>query len=70
MDRSSQEIVDQTLEIAAVIYNYRGYVASPGFKFYQSKHPHEIGAWIAACEIQELITGTDVYDALSDLEDE
>lgn len=69
MSRTSQEIVDQTLEIARIIYRHRGYVVPEGFKFYESKHPHELQAWSAACEIQEMMTGSDAEDALSDIED-
>lgn len=68
--RSAQEIVDQTLEVSRIIYRHRGYVVPEGFKFYESKHPHEIQAWSAACEIQEILTNTDPEDALCELEDE
>ena len=68
--RTAQQIVDQTLEVARIIYHHRGYVVKEGFKFYESKHPHELQAWAAACEIQELLTNTDPEDALSEIEDE
>ncbi len=69
MSRTARQIVDQTLEIARIIYSHRGYVVAEGFKFYESLHPHEYEAWNAACEIQEFMTGTDAEDALSDIED-
>lgn len=66
--RTPQEIVEQTIEIARIIYRSRGYTSPPGFRFWESRHPHETEAWAAACEIQELMTNTDPEDALSELE--
>ncbi len=68
--RTAKEIVDQTIDIAAIIYRSRGYQTPPGFKFWESNHPHELAAWDAACQIQELMTNTDAEDALSELEDD
>lgn len=70
MMRTAREIVDQTIKIASIIYASRGYVSPDGFKFWESKHPHELQAWDAACKIQELMTDTDPEDALAELEDE
>lgn len=68
--RTAREIVDQTITIADIIYASRGYVQVKGFKYWLSKHPHEIQAWDAACQIQELMTDTDPEDALAELENE
>lgn len=68
--RTDQEIVDQTLELARKLYSLRGYEAKPGFKFYDSQHPHELEAWEAACIAQELLTHTDPREALEATQDE
>lgn len=73
MARTAQEIVDQTNEIARIIYARRGYQTPVGTEFHTetiNRHPHETQCWEAACEIQELLTETDVNDALDELEDE
>lgn len=67
--RTSQEIVDQTIDLAAKIYALRGYNVLPGFRFWESEHPHELEAWEAACEAQRMLTDTDPNDALADLEE-
>lgn len=68
MSRTAQQIVDQTIEIANIIYASRGYVQRAGFRYWESRHPHELSAWSAACQIQELMTDTDPEDALAELE--
>lgn len=64
MMRTEQEIVDQTIELARKLYFLRGYESKPGFKFYESRHPHELEAWEAACIAQEMLIDTDPRDAL------
>jgi len=71
--RTAQQIVDQTNEIARIIYKSRGYSVPVGTEFQTEtidRHPYERDCWQAACEIQELMTQTEVYNALCDLEDE
>ncbi len=71
--RTAQEIVDQTNEIARIIYASRGYTVPTGTEFHTetiNRHPHERSCWAAACEIQNLMTQTDPQDALEELEDE
>jgi hypothetical protein len=65
--RTDQEIINQTNELARTVYRIHGYVVSSDFKFYLSKHPHELQAWHCACEAQKLLTETDPYDALDNL---
>ncbi len=67
MVKTAQQIVDKTIEIALIIYASRGYQEKPGFKFYKSKHPHELQTWEAACQIYELMTDTDPDDCLIEL---
>lgn len=71
--RSDQDIVDQTNAIARIIYAAQGYVMPEGFEFHTetiNRHPHEEACWLAACQIQELMTSTDPTDAVSNIEDE
>lgn len=71
--RTAQQIVDQTNEIARIIYASMGYTVPQGTEFQTetiNRHPHEENCWRAACEIQLLMTHTDVQDALDELEDE
>lgn len=71
--RTAEQIVDQTNEIARIIYESRGYTVPEGFVFHTetvNRHPHERQCWSAACLIQELMTQTDVMNALDELEEE
>ncbi len=71
--RTAKEILDQTNEIARIIYASRGYTVPAGTEFHTetiNRHPYERSCWVAACEIQELMTQTDPQDALEELEDE
>ena len=70
--RTDQEIVDQTNEIARILYrNLFGCEVPKGTEFQTetpNRHPHETACWISACEIQELMTQTDVNDALDGID--
>ena len=71
--RTSQEIIDETNEIARIIYLSRGYEVSKGFEFHtetKNRHPHEEQCWLAACMIQLLMTQTDPRDAIDELDEE
>lgn len=71
--RTAKQIIDQTNEIARIIYASRGYEVPEGTEFHTetvNRHPHETQCWDAACEIQLLMTDTDVFDALCELEEE
>ena len=70
--RTAQEIIDQTNEIARIIYDSMGYTVPKGTEFHTdtiNRHPHETNCWNAACEIQLLMTETDPEDALAELEE-
>jgi phosphoheptose isomerase len=70
---TAKQIVDQTNEIARIIYESRGYSTPEGTEFHTetiNRHPHERQCWSAACLIQELMTQTDVMNALDELEDD
>lgn len=67
--RTDQEIIQQTNELARILYRLRGYVVNEGYRFDKATHPHEREAWQGACEAQILLTGTDPNDALENEED-
>lgn len=72
MPRTDQQIVEQTNEIARIIYAFMGYNVPQGTEFHTetiNRHPQERQCWQAACEIQRLMTQTDPEDALAELED-
>jgi hypothetical protein len=69
--RTAQEIVDETNEVARRIYKAMGYVVPEGTDFHTEKpnrHPQEVMCWELACDIQGLLTRTDVENALAELE--
>lgn len=67
--RTDQEIIQQTNELARILYRLRGYVVNEGYRFDKATHPHEVEAWQGACEAQILLTGTDPNNALENEED-
>lgn len=67
---SNEELVAAALELAGKFYAAQGYIDRPGFKYYASQHPAERLVWEMACDAFEFIRGSDVRDALVDLEDE
>lgn len=66
--RSEKQIVEQTNELARQLYELRGFIAPKGFKFYEATRSREIEAWKGACIAQELLTETDVENALAELD--
>lgn len=71
--RTDKQIVDETNTLARKFYYAMGYDVDADFKFYTeavNRHPHETMCWNMACEAQEMLTGTDVRDALDNLEGE
>lgn len=68
--RTSQEILDQTNELARQFYamHDRGGHFETGFRFDLSEHPQERQCWEMACKAQLILTQTDLEDVLSDLE--
>lgn len=70
--RTAQQIVDQTNEIARLIYASRGYEVPEGTEFHTetvNRHPYETASWYAACRVQELMTDTDVQNAIDELDE-
>lgn len=68
--RTEQQIVDDANELAREFYRIRGYEVPVGYRFDQATHPHEVAAWQQAVYAYDFIQGTDVEDALAQVEDE
>lgn len=67
---TDQEIVDQANDLAAQFYKAHGYEVPEGYKFHEATHPHEVSMWNMAVLAYEHLTGTDLNDALCNIEDE
>ena len=66
--RTSQEIVDQTNELARRLAERQGYAfASRHEKLYESPNPRARLYWGMACVAQEELTDTDAENALAEL---
>jgi hypothetical protein len=70
MARTNKQIVEDANALAAEFYASAGYVAKKGFRFDLSCHPQELLMWRMACLAYERIQGTEVEQALAELEDE
>ena len=67
--KSDEEIVAAGLVLARQFYTAHGYEVDKGYKFYDSKHPQEVGMWNLAVIAFEELTGTDLQDALANIEE-
>lgn len=68
--RTEEQIVDDANALARVFYGILGYQVEPGYRFDEATHPQEVAMWRMAVIAYENIEGTDVEDALEQLEDE
>ena len=68
--RTNKEIVDQTNELARIIIGAMGFDIEEDYLFYMSKNTRSQKAWFTACEAQELLTSTDVSEALDEMLDD
>jgi len=66
--RSDQEVVDQTNKLAGDFANIEGWDFKEGYEFYLSENPRGEGFWRKACVAQELITGSCMQTAISNLD--
>lgn len=66
---SNEELIAAAVELAGKFYSAQGYIHRPGFKYYESPHPAEQLVWEMACDAFEFIRGSDVRDALAEIED-
>lgn len=67
---SNRELVDAAIELAGQFYAMQGYSHRTGFKYWESPHPNERLVFKMACHAFEIIRGSEVMDAIADLEDE
>lgn len=67
---TNSELIDAAIELAGEFYQMHGYTYRPGFKYWQSPHPHERLMFDMACRAFELLRATDVMDAIAEQEDE
>lgn len=62
--KTDQQIVDEVNELAGLMLRQEGYNAPEGHLFYLSDNPRARTAFQRATEAYEMITGTEVHDAL------
>lgn len=69
--RTNEEIVEQTEELAAKLMLWRWGQEAEGkdFEYRYSGNARAQGCWAAACKIQEMITGTDVQNAVAEVDE-
>nr|DAP42545.1 MAG TPA: hypothetical protein [Caudoviricetes sp.] len=67
---TNRELVDAAIELAGQFYAMQGYTHRTGFKYWESPHPQEQLVFEMACRAFEVIRGSDVMDAIADLEDD
>jgi hypothetical protein len=68
--RTEKEIVADANALARIFYSLLGYQVEPGYRFDEATHPQEVAMWTMAVVAYENIEGTDVEDALNQIEDE
>lgn len=68
--RTDAEIVAGANELARKIYAGMGYRARKGYRFDRAAHPQELGCWNAAVMAYEHVDGTDVENALDNLDED
>lgn len=67
--KTERQIVDDCNALARQFYKMQGCEVPDDFKFYESRHPMEQGCWNLAVLAYDHIEGTDVEDALAQVED-
>lgn len=67
-ERTAREIYDQTNALAREFYELAGYTAPRRYDFRKSADPRAKIYWSMACAAQLALTGTDVEDAISEME--
>lgn len=65
--KSDQEIVDEVNALAGLLLRQQGYEAPEGHLFYLSDNARAQVAWERAVEAYELVTSTEVHDALQNV---
>ena len=67
---SDAEVVRRCNELATLFYKAHGYQVEEGYKMYEATHPQEVGMWNLAAMAFEFIEGTEVEQALAEIDDE
>lgn len=67
--RTDAQIVADANDLARELYSLMGYIAPLNFRFDRAPRLRERLCWMLAVAAYEHIEGTDVADALSNLED-
>lgn len=65
---TNRELVNAAIELAGQFYAMQGYTHRAGFKYWESPHHQEQLVFEMACRAFEFIRGSDVMDAIADLE--
>lgn len=68
--KTDADIVRDANELARLFYSSNGYTVEKGYQFNDASHPQEMGMWALAVIAYEHIEGTDVEDALNNVESE
>lgn len=69
MLKTEKQIVDDTNKLARLFYKMSGNAVPDGDKFYEAHHSAEVLCWDMAMAAYDHIEGTDVIDALCEIED-
>lgn len=67
--RTEEMIVADANRLAKIFYGLLGYTVKDGYRFDQARHPQEQAMWKMAVIAYENIEGTDVEDALAQIEE-
>jgi len=70
MNKTDKQIVFDANELARQFYGSMGYHVPAGYRFDRATHPQEAGMWIMAAIAYDHIEGTNIDDALSNIEGE
>ncbi len=64
MERTDEQIVEQTLALARSFYRMMGCEVREGYCFQHATHPQEKMCWQMAIHAQDVLTQTDVENCL------
>lgn len=68
--RTDAELVAEANELARQFYRGLGYAVKKGYRFDQATHPQEVACWNMVVMAYDHIEGTDLENAVAELEDE
>jgi hypothetical protein len=66
--KGDQQLVDECNELARKFYLAHGNQVDEGYRFDRATHPQEQSMWNLAVIAYDFIDGTDIEDAISNLE--